>query len=300
MAGSEVGTVVFGSQAWVPPPYRCRDIELMAYLAVAGRDELHALCDKVFTRPTNGAVAYAPWGHHVVITFGRIGRLESAAPQFEGEGSTSEAHCGIWVLLRRKKGSLGPPFAVFNPYMWVDNPMSLVAGRDVFGYAKSWGWPAAIARTETSNYRGHTLDVLGGNFRAGEVRSRRELISVRSKVQRQGDVDVDVGGAERIEGFERFISHWIRGSFAEVFLKQVPDVSGRGIALQQVCTARIKVEHFCGTPVLRRYDLGVERLDSDPVEAELGLGAQEIYGGFRVDAMDMTLEPGEVVWDARG
>ena len=108
-----------------PPPYRCTDVRLWAFLADANREAMDTLCADLFRNATEGAVDYRPIDSHVMLSFGHIPKITSQAPGWADEGSIAESHAAIWILVKKHHIGAGPRYAVFNPFMWVDNPMSL-------------------------------------------------------------------------------------------------------------------------------------------------------------------------------
>ena len=304
--------VRYGAQASVPPPYQCRGTTLWAFGVQANPALLASLCDRVFSQPTGGAVAYEPVGSRLLLTFGTIPTIESMTAPFDQQGAVQEGHAGLWMLVRRVAGD-GPALAVFTPYMWVDNPMSLVAGRETFGYPKTWGWPAMPA-AGVADPR-WTLDVYGGDFVAGAARKRRPLLriapakseptpaptrppSLWHELHEVVDHLVKETATElHLAGLEALMSEFADASLPQVFLKETPAPGASGASLVQVCAASITVERFVGWPVFDHHDVTVEKMDSDPLVGELGVTSQTTWGAFHVTEMDMVLGAGEVVWD---
>lgn len=293
--------IPIGAQAMAPPPYRCTDAALWAFLAPADEAKLAALCQRAFAGVSASAAPWEPMGGHVVLTFGRVPSITSLAQGYEQDGSIEEGQVGIWVPVRS-----GDRFAVFSPYMIVDNPMSLVAGREVFGYPKTWGWIDLPDPDGDGEPIG--LDVYGGMFDGAE-RGRRPLLRVRrGEVAAAGEtiwselhhalrhlvelLGAHPGWAAAVDALEQAA----RRDVAQVFLKQVPDADGSGAALQQVVEAPIRVERFRGHPLIHRWSLTVDALDTHPLGPELGLASGELHGGFVVTSMDFVLEPGVVRW----
>jgi hypothetical protein len=280
----------------------------------ADRKRLAALCDRVFRQPTGGAVAYEPLGARLLLTFGRIPTIQSLTPPFDRQGTVEEGHAGLWMLVRRVAGD-GPEIAVFTPYMWVDNPMSLVAGRETFGYPKTFGWPTLPAEGGAPRW---ALDVYGGDFVPGAPRARRRLLQVtpagaeapsgpRKPPSVWHEVHEVVDHLARraatelhLAGLEALLSEFADASLPQVFLKETPEPGPDGASLVQVCSARISIDRFVGWPIFDDYDIAIEAMDSDPVVSELGARSQTSWGAFHVTDLDMVLGAGEVVWDGSG
>lgn len=136
------GYVEYGGLTTAPGPMRCEDVTLYVFWARASHGRLAELCRRVFAEPTSGAVDCEPllsgW---VAITFGTIGRIAVLTPPHDVKGHVHERHAAIWVPVHCRGPAPTPSVAAFIPYMWLDNPISVASGREVYGYAKNWGWP---------------------------------------------------------------------------------------------------------------------------------------------------------------
>ncbi len=312
----------FGSRSHIPPPYVCRGVRLHAFILESDRPKLVALTDAMFSTLSRRQVAYEPVGDNVVLTCGHMQSISSSAAGFQLAGSISESHVGIWIPVRRTAGT-GPKYAVFNPYMWVDNPLSLVGGREHFGYAKSWGTlthhdlGASRGSHNASSRINVTASVLGGN--GNEHRTLRPLIEIAPHLD-PAESDRPAAGtweslrcaidhfAEvvaattqeilHIEDLLEFVNGWTQGTVPQLFVKRIADISGDSDALLQICTAAITVEEFRGRAIFEDHDLTVHHLDSDPFDTDLGIDTRVLPRGFYVEQMDMTLHTGEVIWDA--
>jgi len=312
--------VDYGSLMTPPAPFRSLNTDLYGFWFEADRERLDALCRKVFAEPSGGAVDYRPIGEHVMLTWGLIGQVVPETPPYDRMGSVQEPQVAIWVpvaQVRRKAGVLfAERFAMFVPYIWLDNAMSLATGRELFGYPKSWGWPTFPAEGEPPGWQ---LDVFGLDYTGGESAERRPLLEV---VEGEAPADApdrewhglaDMArhiadelfelreGVHVLPGFDfaEALVEDIRGhEFPGVFLKQFRSVEdGTAAALQQIVETRYKVTRLHASPRLREHTLTVHPLDSHPVIEELGLESQTTRLAYRVE-MDFLVGGGRVVWDA--
>jgi hypothetical protein len=306
MPPPEPDYVEYGSLATVPGPLRCHGSTQWGFLAEADRDRLDALCQKVFTEPSGGEVDLRPLGRHVLITLGRIERIVSDVTPFDHMGSSPEGQAAVWIPVGRvRDGATAEELLMFTPYMWVDNPISLPSGREMYGFAKAFGWmelpagdPAALG-----------LDVFGMNFDRDESPSRRPLLRLEPG-DRVGPAELAWTGvldlARHLRGsveaglrLAEGIADDVRnGGVRQAFLLQVRSPQdGRLAALQQVTDVAYRVLRFRGRSLGHEYRLTVDALDSHPLGAELGLADQTIRYAFRTES-DFVVEPGRVLWDS--
>ena len=76
-----------------------------------------------------------------MITFGLIEGIRPQTAPFDAMGVVAERHAAIWIPVRCRGPEGTPAVGVFLPYLWLDDPISIASGREVYGYAKNWGWP---------------------------------------------------------------------------------------------------------------------------------------------------------------
>jgi acetoacetate decarboxylase len=312
--------VQYGALMTPPAPFRFVGAKLHGFWAKADPEKLSALCERVFAEPSGRAVQYRPMGGEVMLSWGLIDRAFPESEGFDRLGSVEEPQVAVWVpvaRVREKEGERYVPdgFAMFVPYIWLDNPMSLATGRELFGYPKSWGWPTIAADEDPPTWK---LDVFGLDFDSESRAGRRPLLEITGRERGidlesalHGLVDVAKHAAEdlftRREGelvlpdlhFTEELVRDLRGhGFPQVFLKQFRSVEdGLAAALQQIVEVRYEVTRLHAAPMLGTYDLRVKRLDSQPLVDELGLEDQTLHLAYEVD-MDFTLGGGRVVWDA--
>lgn len=130
----------------LPPPYRFEDVSIQAFLCAANGANLQRLCDRFFndiaTRngcgiridPLNGD------GPGIVqILVQRYAKMVSLAPGYEdlGYSQQNELTFAVPVVLRRY--GMPAEAGFFSPYLFVDNTLSLISGRDAVGFAKVRG-----------------------------------------------------------------------------------------------------------------------------------------------------------------
>ena len=310
--------VQFGAVTTLPAPYLCESAELHGFFFRADHERLLELCKKVFQEPTGGAVDYRPLGAHVLLTFGRIKRIRPQTPPFDEWGTLSEDQVVIWipVVAVDDRGALleAHKFAMFVPYIWLDDPLSLATGREAGGWPKSWGWPVFSKPGQPLRLE---LDVYGWQFGPEKHPRRRQLLSITegagpggeeaSAFDSLGDLfgefwstvwDDDGFLIPDLDLVPDLLRTAFRAELPELFFKQIrtaddPDAA----ALQQVVISAAKVQRLSARPLLGDYHLKVWGIDSCPLIEELGLRNQTAGMGFKME-MDFVQEAGQVIWDA--
>jgi len=320
--------VEYGFLTTAPGPLRCRDTTLYGFWAKAGRAQLGRLCQTVFSEPSGGVIECHPILGHVLITFGVIGRIEPTPDPFDAMGHVTERQAAIWVPVLCE-GSRGTPLAaLFVPFMWLDNPLSVASGREMYGYLKGWGWPRFAGDGTDGSPPGSgmadsfALEAYGiERYGQDQHPDRRGLLEIDhstahaapgrpeegTRVRDLGELaslSAETLGSpaetERLGDLREAIESLLRAEVPQIFLKQSRSIADGLRASEQqitVAPARVDPERF-SAEVLGPHELVVHELDSHPLADRLGLASGPVALAFRV-RMDFTIEPGRVLWDAR-
>jgi Acetoacetate decarboxylase (ADC) len=307
--------VDYGALMTPPAPFESLNTSLWGFWAQADSERMAQLCDKVFAQPTSGAVRCRPLSHHLMITWGSIAKVVSATPPFDQRGGVAEPQVAIWIpVVLRDPVSHHERFAMFIPYLWLSNPMSLATGRELFGYPKSGGTPEFPARG--AGPQTWKLSVFGLDYSADSIAGwdhpLLEVVQANGSLEDDQDElgslhDVARDAARRlfddpnvIGGFEiaeSLLVDLVADRLPNVFLKQFRSVQdGLLAAFQQVTEADYEITKLSAWPVLREHHLTVQRLDSHPVIDELGLESQRLGPAYRVQ-MNFNVGGGRVLWD---
>lgn len=299
----------------LPPAFDSVDTSLWGFWAEADGAKLYALCRRLFAEPSGGEIDYRPLGSHVMLSWGRIGSVNSMTPPFDKMGAVEEDQVAVWIpvaqVTRAGDELEAQRFAMFVAFIWLDNPMSLATGREVFGYPKSWGWPTF----PTGDPDRFTLDAFGLNYGEDSRAARHPLIEiVRGAPLRDVEpVELDSLHAaarhahRRLHGDHvdfgfRFVAgllkDLIQHRMQTVFLKQIRAIEdGTAAALQQIAEAHYTVKRFRAAPLLYSYEMTIHPLDSQPLADELGLSSGPVHLAYECE-IDFLVGGGRVVWDA--
>jgi hypothetical protein len=308
--------VDYGALMTPPAPFDSRDTTMYGFWAEADPDKVAALCKKVFDQTSSGAVRCRPIGQHVMLSWGNIGCVSSQTPPYDRRGGVGEPQVAIWVPVAiRDPTSANEWFAMFMPYIWLDNAMSLATGRELFGYPKAWGWPGFPA---AEGPREWTLEVFGLDYTPGALAARHPLLEITESGAIEAAVEADLGSladlARHVVGrlFHPSVKHLLGDvevtasltadllaeRMPNIFLKQVRDVrDGLSAALQQVTALNYGIVSISPVPLLSEHKLTVHHLDSHPVGEELGLRSQKLGAAYKAK-VEFTVGGGRVLWDA--
>ncbi|QEC50466.1 hypothetical protein FSW04_24720 [Baekduia soli] len=312
--------VEFGGLASAPGPLQCDDTTLYVFALQADAARLDTLCRRVFAGPTGGAVDYRPLGDHVLLTFGVVGAIRPVLEPWHSMGAVREPQVGFWIPVARVRADddgdlVGERFGMFCAAMMLDNPISLLSGREDYGYPKTMGWSTMPDGDLADPF---TLEVFGMDFGGGQAPARRPLMELRPAGDELGEADLALGdmlevgqwirdvlfaGPDRVALGLRFAMDFAQDLRAhrvdQVFLKQVRATEdGRRADLQQVVVAPAVTRNVRATQLRRDYDLTLHHLDSHPLGDELGLTDQRVTLAARLD-FDFLIEAGTVAWAAR-
>jgi hypothetical protein len=210
---------------------------------------------------------------------------------------------------------LGPAFRAERlvlavPYIFVDNPMSYLGGRETYGYAKT------MAQFEPADAVGEhvTMRAFGGNFGRDEGAAWRPFLEVETLGAEDGTpqraLDGPAGLVRRLVGelpalnsdgeivladlrlTAELVENMLAGEVHQLFLKQFRDAEdGTRAAYQSVVEAPCKILRVSNKLVGRDADVTIHQLDSHPIAQEMGVTSQRAQIVFDAD-LDMVVEHG--------
>lgn len=311
--------VQHGGELSYPAPVVCEGGYFYNFFLEGARDNLVALCDRVFNNTTNGEAMYYPLTHVMMVTVGRIPKIYSGS---ENVGWSPEKQVIIWLVLAKvkKEGSvlIAERPVLFPVYTIVPDLYSLVSGREVFGFFKSYGWVDLPEDPAVINPDSLSLDVFGLKaFGPGEEARRWPLLKfTRRKADHSkgrtwsnirelfNDIQPHLWGKEGpmilpglrfpVSLFEDLLHHAV----PLVFLKQFRDVTaGQDAAYQAVVEAPSPITSLHAER-MDEYDFSIsETLAGYPLAEDLGLKDQKALLCIRIK-MDFSIGAGKVVWEA--
>jgi Acetoacetate decarboxylase (ADC) len=269
---------------------------------------LQRLLQRVFNDTTGGAVTAVPQVDVVLLTLTRFGTICTDERGYCEMGHTSERNVAFWVpttlTINESDGGSRDCHAMFLAGMWVDDPIALVAGREVWGYAKHFGEISLPDETEDGsaelkgwvwNFDGDEpypakRDLLTVTPRQGEPPATTESLSDAELNRLLADfigVDVDaVDPAVLDQPIDRAFRQLMLRQFRNPHLGEAdpPSVDPLEWAtsgtippsshadLQQVLIAEMTIKNITTKVRQGPMDLKITPYDSHPIAAHLGLG----------------------------
>ena len=130
------------SDQQLPPPYKATDVSLWTFPLLAGYDKLQEVVDEYLNIAPPGSVdfVFRPLGalgrSIVYLTVLHYDRLISEVPPFNTQGFHTQNELYFAIPFVRWKGLVPVDIGLFTPYIFVDEPYSLISGNTVVGFPK--------------------------------------------------------------------------------------------------------------------------------------------------------------------
>jgi hypothetical protein len=301
--------VEYGARVNAPPPFLARE-GTFRVLLLEGNDNLLAeMCKRILTEPAQGTVEYRSIGSHVMLMMGAA-KFSSLAPGFTQRGYVRETQLSLWMPVTA--GHMAGPIFVPDrlcmavPYIFVDNPMSYVGGREDYGFPKSMG----IFEPHDAGGDHVTVQAFGGDFAPQNEAHWTPVIDI-ARAGAPGQAGDATQGAEvswrtqeelmdaalpcGIGFIADLVNSVLSGQARQVFLKQFRDCADPTAACYQaIVEAQMQVEEVSWAVSPDPWTVTVYPLESHPITADLGLGNQTAQLAIDLK-MNMTQQPGVVV-----
>ncbi len=308
--------VEYGARVTAPPPFSCHEGHFQALVLKGKSTSIVDLCERVLNQPAAGSAHYTPVGEHVLLLTGSFARIASQAPGFGARGSIKETQLSLWVPALANNPNTSPPqsdsLCMFVPYIFVDNPMSYLGGREDYGY------PKALGQFEPHSGLGATisLNAYGGDFAASNQAEWRQLLKIEGPKATAAAV---AGGAWKtgpelaallgeaagptaavqspaILGLIwSLIEDLLEERGQQIFLKQIRDAGAADVACYQALVeAPVEVSNVQWRPSFSEWKLTVKHLDSHPIAADLGVESQTTRLTYEIK-FDMNVGTGTIV-----
>ncbi len=311
--------VEHGGELSYPAPVVCEGGYFYNFLLEGTKENLVALCDRVFNTTSNGEAIYYPLTHVMMVTVGRIPKIYSGTMNV---GWSPEKQVIIWLVLAkvRKEGSvlLAEHPVLFPVYTVVPDLYSLVSGREVFGFFKSYGWINLPDDPSVLNPDSLSLDVFGLKTFGPDQEAQRWPLLEFTRIPGSGSPGQTWTGLKDLihavrphlwgeggplilpaPGFPlSLIGDALHHAMPLVFLKQFRDVTaGDQAAYQAIIEAPSPISSLHAER-MEEYDFSIsEALASYPLAQDLGLKNQKALLSIKIK-MDFEIGAGKVIWDA--
>ncbi len=303
-----------GGEQELLPPCGLYGSQFYVFILQGNRANLQNLLDRLFNRPSGGALKYEAFSDYVAVMFTHVDRLTSTEPS---QGWAAYGDIAMWVPLIDRQGLL-PSFKMYPVYMVVDNGSTMATGREIYGFPKEMGWfvepqiPEFIGdlAVDVTGYRAdsptkqsirnrlYTVQRATGNTPAAfsPLASARQVLEEIEKAMTvlHGESLED----KFIVGFDIFKNMF---SIPALGLKQIRDIQLPSNAVfQSVVEAPLGITQFRDARLLTdKYTFTLNDLASHPVANDTGLkvGAQDVVFAFWLFA-DFALGTGRTNWQS--
>ena len=291
-----------GGEQALRAPFLGRDVRLHGFMFDADEAALQAVCDRYLNAPSNGRVRYVPLVPRVLLIFAEFGRLGSQDSPDSQKGIMTEIDVAFWMPVAAvdPAGVAQKPkhLSWFIPYIFVDNPLAIASGREVYGYPKEQGtFVIPESRADPSLFAVDTN--VCALFGPEAPQEHRRLFEVRRtdhigggivgkawgdlKDAFQDSMRLFVGndGKASLSSVELLVDvfeYLVHDEVPTVFLKQFRDAADPSLACYQaLIEAPSRVLKFrSANLVLGDYELTVFPFQSHPIVADLGLGGPKV------------------------
>ena len=307
------------------PPFVAQGVQLYGFTFPADLGSLRNLCARYLNAPSRDTIAYEPLLPFVMLTFAQARRLMPRNAPYHHVGYASESEATFWIFTQAIERRAGLPVpshvAWFTPYIFVDLPLAICQGREIYGFPKEFGWFDFPQKNDPQRF---AVDAFATKqFRANAAMERARLLEVvrrktasgpQSQWKNYGEAAAAVRKVLDTEKeIERVLTHlglpeaalWIDDHWPPkgntVLLKQVPECDDSRFACHQsIVEAHIEVTDFRGGGLLDgTYDMRLNPLDSHPIARDLGLKrSSRSVLSYWVD-FDFVLEKGKNVWQGQ-
>lgn len=324
--GSLPAYVDRGGELVLRSPYTMRATRLFIFGLKACYEALSALCERYLNAPISAAL-YRPAIPYVLIGCADISTIRSDHAADRNKGQISELEIALWIPLwggrtTEHQGFIAERLVWFSPYIFVDNSLTMAAGREIYGFPKQLA-SIQIPRSEGDRAEFSASTLVLDPFAATTVARSHRVLGVRRvdridlglqlkgtsfteatrsivKLLRAG---VDVSGGLQIPS-PRLLSGLLdnarRGHVPMVFLQQFRDVEQPDRACYQAVieATAIATQVRGGGPLVGDYEIDVASFASHPIREDLGLPEGPLRPGFAgwVE-FDFRMERGRVLWN---
>jgi len=293
------------------PSFELGGTQIYSFILEGDKDKLQATLDaRLNTVFPNSGLRYKPLGNNVFFTFSLTANGYSNNVVDKEKGYILEHEIAFWIPVIEEKYNgrrwVANRFALFIPFIFVNNPFALLSGREVYGFPKTMGTfsiPGSVHYADA-----FTVDTMSfANFAPNSPLIDNRLLKVSRPPITSGesfskewtsDIDVIKALSKVLKsGLENnIISDWnliksllhdIKNlEMSSVFLKQFRSGLNDGKAVYQaLIDADFQVNGFHGGGLLHGdYSLSLYENDSFPLAESLGLtDGQKVKAAFWIN-----------------
>jgi hypothetical protein len=301
MNTSQLPYIEFGPHETSPPPFAAGGGDFLGLILKGDAEKLQKLCDTALNDPFASApqvspCTYQPFGDAVLLFAGRWEGMLSTT--LVDAGTADEEQLSLWVPVKEVNKQTGEieRVCMFVPFMFVNNPISLLNGREDYGYPKSFGYfhPECWDRSAPL-----TMKAFGGQLGKTNVAKWSELVSLTPTSPKSGaGREAPQSGAPSPEVFPaEILRDMLVNGTTQVFLKQFRDAETARMACYRrlvEAPVRFKKWEVQLHPTQWRFDVDAPEPNVHPIPGELGIEAVETPFAFELKS-ELELDAGKII-----
>lgn len=315
-------------------PAHMKNGTLDAFVLVADMPTLAGFVDRRLDAPTGGIAGLRPLAPVVLATFAHYGHAASVEEPYASRGYVDYHELAFWVFLVATRDAPNAPRGsvfVWNPYLYVDDHLALIGGRELFGFDKKMGEitmpdagspqaPAVYAATT----RGHLVYERGNRAATLPVMTARRVDGAAPELT--GETWSDLGGL--VSGVLGALGHpgeslaeRLRSALSDIWLdldilghltvdileKRVPGLTFKQTRsaldpdradLKLLLNGANQIESLSAQLMGGSYEATLPHSASEPIARDLGLSeAPPVLLAFRAE-IDGVMGSATQVWPA--
>jgi len=304
-----------GGDMMAPPPFELRKSRFYGFFVQGDINKMQATVDRELNAVGGKDFRLKVISDHVMLACADLTNVYPTPPEYRKKGFIKELDICFWIPVGRVTVEDGKErvheIFWYCDYIWVDSPITMVAGRDIYGYPKTMGifdFPDASAPDHFS------LKVNSFKDYAPETEALwNKVLSVDNLTPGGGPVSRWTSYVDALKGIwdvlddglfhpdlhatEQMLSLLLKPELPQIFLKQFPDASAEKAVYQSLVSLPAVIDRFeAGGLLSGEYQLTLEQVDGIPLVEDLGLkiGPQALTLGIWMD-YDFTLPVGKVL-----
>jgi hypothetical protein len=308
--------VEYGPRETSPPPFSAGSGRFLGLILKGDLAVIGSLCDKVLNKPFEtsgeptltigpfsfGRRAASPYTFEplsdVVLLFAGAWHGLRSLPVL-GAGSANEEQVSLWIPVKRRNLRTGEEsICMIVPYMFVDNPMSLLNGREDYGYQKAF---AFFGGHEKHAYPGEEgVRAFGGLTGTNNVAAWLDVMKVVPVGSAGPPADADPGsGTPSGQPFSiEVLIEILENGVDQVFLKQFRDAEQAGKSCyQHLVEARVRFVKPKVEILLEQWqvELMIPDKSSHPIGEDLGIAKTTVTPFSFTLTSELELEEGKII-----
>lgn len=132
-----------GGSMMMHAPFEQQNSMMFGFFIKGDIQKLQRVCYQQLNAVAQGRFRFEPLTNYVMLTFTKINKDYSMHPADRAKGWGQEIDTSIWVPVGQYKIENNQKTLLkihwIMPYIWVDHPMTIINGREIFGYPKYLG-----------------------------------------------------------------------------------------------------------------------------------------------------------------